>query len=322
MQHHFINISSDVEHPFEKSLWIGKGRKYPKNPLDVPFGLINYCNHLLEIPDDIAQKFIPDSSLDIKAFLRYKLPDITFSLPIKKAQCCFSNKTPNENTTFLEHRRIPSHALVSSLKEYFRQAILDGAQSVEDPQFPGSRLPLWCIAYWKEMHLIHDIQQGWRKGMRCIEEHIPLADGLGEIETLRKARLYLENLRWRESLHIPGADGATTSTYTFTAFLSNDSLMNTDHINMMFSYLSDRAEKDELTDASVIIETLRFMHAIEKASSATDFNKPSETYLQRLEERIRRENITALMIPVHMLAEMHWVAIRIDFEEQEIAIGA
>ena len=40
MQQHFINISSDAsddKHPFE-NLWIGKGRKYPKNPLDVRLG--------------------------------------------------------------------------------------------------------------------------------------------------------------------------------------------------------------------------------------------------------------------------------------------
>ena len=29
MQQHFTDISSDDEHPFEKNLWIGKGRKYP-----------------------------------------------------------------------------------------------------------------------------------------------------------------------------------------------------------------------------------------------------------------------------------------------------
>ena len=41
---------------------------------------------LQRISANVAEKYFPDSSLYIKTFLEYKVPDITYSLPIVKAQ--------------------------------------------------------------------------------------------------------------------------------------------------------------------------------------------------------------------------------------------
>lgn len=69
-------LSTLIAHPspFEKKV---SGLERDKNPLDVPFGLINYCNEFLETPAIVAEKYIPDSSFNIKTFL-YKLPKLEY----------------------------------------------------------------------------------------------------------------------------------------------------------------------------------------------------------------------------------------------------
>ena len=97
-------------------------------------------------------------------------------------------------------------------------------------------------------------------------------------------------------------------------------MMGTDHINMMFASLSERAEEDPTTDAYVIIEQLRFMGAVKKVACAKK-NKKSERWLRRLEDKVRNGEVHAIVLPVYMENERHWVAIRIDFENEEIAYG-
>lgn len=89
---------------------------------------------------------------------------------------------------------------------------------------------------------------------------------------------------------------------------------------MMFASLSERAEEDPKTDEYVIIEQLRFMKAVEKVACAQR-NEKSERWLGRLEDKIRNGEVHAIVLPVHMGNEKHWVTIRIDFENEEIAYG-
>jgi len=66
-----INLTD--EPPFNESLWIGTGRKYPKNPIEVPFELANHCDDLLEIPSDSAV-FFPQDDITVEEFLNWNLP--------------------------------------------------------------------------------------------------------------------------------------------------------------------------------------------------------------------------------------------------------
>src|SRR6266511_5279015 len=48
-------------------------------------------------------------------------------------------------------RSIPSKVWIQEMYTQINQAVLDGMQSVEDPQYLGSYLPLWSIGFWKEI---------------------------------------------------------------------------------------------------------------------------------------------------------------------------
>ena len=57
----------------------------------------------------------------------------------------------------------PSLEFVQDVEAHLGQAILDGAQSIEDPAYKGGGLPFWTIRYWKEMHVVSQAQARWKK---------------------------------------------------------------------------------------------------------------------------------------------------------------
>lgn len=309
---------TDHPFPFDKKLWIGVGREYPKRALEVPLGLIYYCDAKCEIPDTIKDDCFPSSHVTVKDFLGYKLPEIAFGLITVKTQNCFSKSTPEDILGSIKNWPIPSISWINKMKEHYPQAILDDMTSLINPSYPGIRMPLWTITFWIEMHRIHNIQQGWMKSTEWVKQYSRNPKSKPMESALQEAQKILEVLRWNELTEIPGADGVSTTTYSLSAYLSTNRMMNTDHINMMFSYLSERAEEDPKIDTFVAIEQLRLMQAIEKVATS---KRTSTGFLKRLEGRIEQEDILAIIFPVHMLQEKHWVTMRIDFERGEISYG-
>lgn len=100
-----------------------------------------------------------------------------------------------------------------------------------------------------------------------------------------------------------------------------DEWMNDTLIDMMFSHLSECTEEDATLDSFVIIETMRFMHDINKARSETDHTNPLTTFLKCLEAHIRKSNYDTLIFPVHLEEEKHWLVFKIDFDCQELSYG-
>jgi hypothetical protein len=85
------------------------------------------------------------------------------------------------------------------MKKSFPQAVLDGNHAIEDPKFPGSRLPLWCIKFWEEMLDVVDAQSQWKKSMVWLDEHIRRTlPGSEPIAHMQLACTRLLELRWNE----------------------------------------------------------------------------------------------------------------------------
>jgi len=312
-KHEVIDLASDTP-LFEKDKWIGRGRTYPKNPVEVPWEVASYCKALLVIPSEFAEEAFPDNNIGVEAFLALKLPKVSFSVVHIQPDRCFRKLVPNQDAHCLLTRPIPSQGFVERLKGVFGQAILDGNISVEDPNFQGSRLPLWSIQFWGEMLEVINAQAEWRKSLTWIE-----AMKHADTKFLTTARHQLLSLRWNERVDIPGSPtGATTR--VFTRLLSNE-WIDDGLVNMMFSHLSDRAEQDAALDGFVIIENLRFIHDIEKAASENDHNKPLTTFLKRLEDRIRNTRSDVLIFPVFLKAVNHWLAFKIDFADGAVSYG-
>jgi len=174
------------------------------------------------------------------------------------------------------------------------------------------------------MHGIVHVQAQWRKGLSWIDSNITARlerSASPELKPFEEARQRLLTIRWNEQTEIPGAATPST-TFDFVGFLGTHWLTDT-HIDMMFRNLSDRAEQVESLDSFIIIEDLRFMADINKATSARDHNEPLTRFLRRLEERIisRSTKSDTLLFPAHLPKHKHWVAIKIDFDAETISYG-
>ena len=305
---------NDEPPSFNEDEWIGKGRQYPKE--DAPLPLKYYIDGLLTIPDTEKDKYTPNQNLSIADFIKMKLPKISHNLPMIKAEISFHREAPNIGTHQLVTRELPPLPWINGLKDHFKQAVLDGKKSIVNPQYPGSLVPLWWLGAWRELHDIHKIQHDWKKAVEWVGR---TSAGLEQEAYLRKqAQVILSNLRWNKHTDIPGADGVSTSTFSFAQYLSDSKMMGVDHINMMFAHLSELAERDPTIDNYVVIEKLRFMKGVEKA---VDAKEKEERWLTRLEDKVRDGDVKAVVLPAFMQNHKHWITIRIDFEEEEISHG-
>jgi hypothetical protein len=77
--------------PFNADVWIGQGKKYPQNPIDVDSSVCNYCEDLHKIPDSFTQECLPTHSLSIKCFLEFTIPPVNEGLGNIHTSHCFSH---------------------------------------------------------------------------------------------------------------------------------------------------------------------------------------------------------------------------------------
>ena len=124
-----------------------------------------YCDHLLEIPDHFRKNAFPDASTTVEKFLQLQFLKSSFSVVHAQASQCFHKLHSNEDPANLLIWPIPSRGFIDNLKMSYGQAVLNGNSSVVDPRFPGSRLPLWCIQFWKDMLMVIDTQAKWRRSL-------------------------------------------------------------------------------------------------------------------------------------------------------------
>ena len=174
---------------------------------------------------------MPGEGLTIDAFLQHVLSVRTYRVVQVQVKECFSRMPPDDDATTLDSRTLPSQKLVENLVREFRQAVLDGMESVIDPDYPDSRLPLWGITFWSKNWEFHAIQETWRKVLFWLNNQLQT----GSRGPFAKARSYIAVLHWNETTLIPGANCNTTC--DFARFLSNDTVMMTTQIDMMFSDL-------------------------------------------------------------------------------------
>src|SRR6266545_2194270 len=191
-----LDITEDSPH-FCKEEWIGKGLVYPKDPLKVDLGLAHYCKSQLKIPLHIHQSYFPREILTVEAFLNYKLPKLTISLVAVKTMCCFHACKPNDNGSQLGQHSIPSKVWIQEMYMQINQAVLDGMQSIEDPQYLESYLPLWSIGFWKEILDLVEVQDIWWCVVVWLEEesHQASEDSAQLINTTHS---YTKSLWWNE----------------------------------------------------------------------------------------------------------------------------
>ncbi|KAJ7586217.1 hypothetical protein C8J56DRAFT_1086435 [Mycena floridula] len=294
---------------FDNTAWIGKNRKYPIE--NVPAALEQYMAEKLEIPKLLAQAIIPADSLPIGKLLLLNLPAVkNATLVNPNAQHCFTKLPANSSIEHFKSCPIPSPTFLKELENAAKQAILDEAQSVEDPEFPGSRLPLWCIQAWKACREMVEIEGKWRGCLKWLDS---MMVNDASLPVLQDARIRLLAMGWNERMDIPGS--ATTTRTTHLMRLFGEQISAT-LVEMMVGQIKERLERKPELDANEIVVDLYFMQQIDKAQDASYFDNPSK-YLRRLEKHIISSPGCRLWIPCFRAALSHWTPFRINFSDKE-----
>jgi hypothetical protein len=188
-----------------------------------------------------------------------------------------------------------------SIKNAFGQALLDSAQSIVNPQYRTSYLPLFAIQIWLEIHNIHDIQKQWQASLLWMDscpENVPdLA--------LNEAHHRLSNLRWNSTVSGPKPSGKIKSSM-LTRLLGVE-WINDDLMDIMIHHLQARLEADVELSTYVMITDLAFMREVEKAKSPTQFDSPPQ-WLIHLEQNIKHQDPQPLFyFPAHITDQHHWI---------------
>ena len=81
-------------------------------PGETPMGLANYFTAVKEVPENIKSKYYAHTHLNVKDFLKIKLPVRTYALPAISIERCFSINDPKEIPfeNLNKHTLPPRHA--------------------------------------------------------------------------------------------------------------------------------------------------------------------------------------------------------------------
>jgi hypothetical protein len=216
----------------------------------------------------------------------------------------------------LKTRKLPSREFVADAEAHLGQALLDGAESIEDPAYKGEGLPVWAIEYWKEMYAAADAQEVWKKSIAWLQKY---GTGTGTHPDIDRAQKHLHSLAWGERTFAPGSSTGTT-TQGFSTLLSNQ-MLNTTLVDIMVEHIGAWVRADEARSDKFEVVSLVFMNDIEKASSADDYKKKSPGFLHKLERRLRGSS-KVLIFPAHLPKRTHFDGFEIDFKRHTLSYGA
>jgi hypothetical protein len=305
-----IEIDDDSTLPWDPTVWIKAGKKYPAS--NTPSHVLLARSAILEIPTHMLS-MLPDKTLSVVDLLKYTLPVKSTTLVSSQVSDAFTPLEPNEDPKILATRPIPPDDYLAKLESVFGQAWFDGAQSITDTRYKDSRLPLWTLTFWKEISMVIRKKMLWKRS----EAWIAALEGReGMLGVVDEAREMLSCLEWGIDLR---ALGASTPAETLTQLLS-DQWFNDELINMLMRTLSERARLDPHHSKSVVIAPLAFAASLIRAHTSKDYDKKSERLLWRYKEMFKSGGRQFLYFPVHTGGN-HWVAFRSDFKEKSLCYG-
>ena len=109
---------------------------------------------IYNIPSECQNRLLPNNSMNVLDFIQLELPKTSSAILTYSAKTLILNESPTEDIECLTSCNLPSKTFVDNAKAVSGQAMLDGAMSIEDPQYMGGHLPLWTISFWAKMHAI------------------------------------------------------------------------------------------------------------------------------------------------------------------------
>lgn len=178
---------------------------------------------------------LPSDNLSVWELLDQRLPTVSSVIPSINPEQCFSNHPPNESVTICLSRPVPPTHFVDGLRNFARQAMLNGKLSILDWTCKSSTtfFSFELIEFWSTLAKIIHAQQEWAAALRWLEQAIqnePLDKEVREVHHI------LRTTPWNTELQI------LRSRVTFlemVTFLSNGWLSSS-QIDMALSSIATR----------------------------------------------------------------------------------
>jgi hypothetical protein len=160
------------------------------------------CNilHLFEVPTEYSQR-IPDSSSPAHTILDYHSGfKISRGMTFRDPSSCFSRDPPNTPCFDSKNSaiQIPDYTFLLRLWKIAPQAVLDGFQSILDPQTKLStqRYPLFVVIFWLELSHLDISQVKWKAADEWLVRNKMHLDRL----TFTNARAKFHAIPWNAPL--------------------------------------------------------------------------------------------------------------------------
>ncbi|KAJ7120688.1 hypothetical protein C8R43DRAFT_1136631 [Mycena crocata] len=291
-----IDLVSDDEAVFDRGEWIGLGKLFS----DVPPYVADACRAVRQISALLMRK-LPSPDMLVSEFLTVRLPQIIAekSRFPRRPSAWFSDDIPNCEPDKVWSIRIPPLSFLRDLESAVSQAWLNGAQSIVDPDDKNLRLPLWTIAFYREILTLREAQQRWAESKNWLP---------GDECWI------LNHVAWN-SHHV----GTNSGQLDWTRLIDDEWLCGENIDGMMYDVETCLSEYPILA-ASTIIAYLSFQREITKfATRQEPPNRNLKRFLARYVAQIKAGK-TTMYFPVH-INNNHWIAFKIDFANRTFGYG-
>ncbi|EIW74508.1 hypothetical protein CONPUDRAFT_159809 [Coniophora puteana RWD-64-598 SS2] len=273
---------------------------------------------VLHVPDRF-QDLKPNRQLPIPSFVNIEVPTQSNDLLPYDTRTCFSTEEAETDDEILfeclRTRPIPSTDWREEMEENLSNALRNGARSIKDPRFLGPRLPLWALTYWKDISAIASMHSRWAAALGWLQSLIVRGTKTNSIHGADQAFVMLHGITWSQYWHVIGG-GANVE--DLTPLLANNSWLASEHINAAMCRLSWRVNLDLELSKSVIIAPVHFSDTIKGVYSGRKRPQALPAYLQCYTRFFHEGTRPVFYFPVN-LSDSHWIAIRVDFEEETIS---
>ncbi len=313
MSQDIINIDYNPP-PACAANWIGKGLKWTWSLDTVPAELGQLYNHRVEIPPEYNVDSLYDRDQSVSAFVKHKFRPQYTALVHPNHSSCFSDNAPTTTPNTDNNAPFPPSKTLQIMKDWSRQALLDGARSINHP-ITKERYDLWVLTYWLKLQDVLLLQKRWKEGCRWLAQRPrdPVAGTAFEaaVQLLAKLPCDADTSAFQTR-------GARTA--DLVRLLSNN-WIDDEIMNLLLGHLGQRVRAAPALSRKIVLGDRAFVLELCRAKSAAVYDGASPPLMRRVEMELGPSPKGFLYFPVFLREERHWVAVRVNFLRREVSYG-
>jgi hypothetical protein len=288
----------------------------------LPHGPPNAIHLSLQIPAAAQQVLLPKPHLSVLQFLQFPLPGITLRTEHKAAAFFSSREPTTDDLLHLSKIPTPSAEVVEALHTTCKDAITNGATSIECHHImhPTPRLPLWIITYWTEVISLHKTRAPWVLAEEALQKRWRASMKKPETQQLLdEVYQALSTLEWSGCIKGCGEEDPIN---TLASYATHQWLTTTHENQILHLLLRDLAHNPAARKFH--IEDLQFWSYIKQSYDKHQSDMYTESkyfaYARGVGESLSCSDRDALLMVTHVHGN-HWVAWDLNFKESCIRYG-